>query len=267
LEQRFDKFIHKMRLVRTIAVIVLAGWSISATAQVATEPQFHFEIQSSGIDSPKFSVTNLSTKTLVACTISVSVSTESRPQTKMNWNQLVRAGQGSRNDGQGPLEPGKTLTLNLPRVVGGPLPDKIEVIAGIWADGETFGQPTWIKVLMEMNASMVSAYEQAIALLKEGIENNWTREQYLAALESKPESLPFYSMRQTFQANQALDQHPQLAKNVAQSLSHHFEQDLQLLRPQKAVEPVPSAPAILDAYLIIQVTCEVRTGPYLSGKC
>jgi hypothetical protein len=37
-----------------------------------------------------------------------------------------------------------------------------------------------------------------------------------------------------FQANQALDQHPQLAKNVAQSLSHHFEQDLQLLLPQKA---------------------------------
>lgn len=236
------RFMHKMKLLRTITLIVLAGWSVSATAQVVTEPQFHFEIHSSGIDSPRFSITNVSTKTLVACTISVSVATVSRTQIKMNWNPLVRAAHGPKGDGQGPLEPGKTLTLILPRVVGGPLPDKIEVIAGIWEDGETFGEPTWTKVLMEMNASIVSAYEQAIALIKEGIENNWTREQYLAALEGKPDSLPFDSMRQTFEANQALDQRPEHAKNVAQILSHRFEQDLLLLRPQKAVEPVASAP-------------------------
>ena len=134
------------------------------------------------------------------------------------------------------------MTMNLPHIVGRPFPDKVKVVAGIWADGETFGEQVWVKTLVNNRASFVSAYEQAIALLKEGIENNWTRQQYLAALDGKPESLPFYSIRRTFQANQSLGQRPQLAKNIAQSLLHHFEQDLQLLRPQKAVEPVASTP-------------------------
>lgn len=231
-----------MKLTRVIVLIVLVGWSVSAIAQVATEPKLMVEIQSGGTDSPRFSVKNLSTKTLVGCTISVSVSAETRSQTKINWNPLAQTRHVPNGNLQGPLEPGQTLTFNLAHVVGGPLPDRVEVIAGIWSDGETFGQPTWIKVLMEMNASMVSAYEQAIALLKEGIENDWTREQYLAAVNNKSDSIKFtaYSIRSTFQANQELDADPQRAKNIAQGLLHHFEQDLQLLSPQKTVEPVAS---------------------------
>ena len=121
------------------------------------------------------------------------------------------------------------------------MPDKVEIIAGIWADGETFGQAVWVKSLIDTNASMVSAYEKAIALLQEGIEHNWTREQYLAALNGKPDSLPVYSIRQTFLANQGLDRHPQLAKTVAQNLLDHFEHDLQLLRPQKSATQADSA--------------------------
>ena len=227
-----------MQLLAAIVAGLLVAWSVSAPAQVVTEPKFQIEIQASGAGSPKFSVTNLSAKTLVACTISYSVSTEARSQGKMNWNPLVRAGHGPKGEAQGPLEPSQTLTVNLPRVVGGPLPDKVEIIAGIWADGETFGQAVWVKSLIDPNASMVSAYEQAITLLQEGIEHNWTKEQYLAALVGKPDSWPVYSIRQTFRANQGLDQHPQLAKRVAQNLLDHFEQDLQLLRPQKSATQV-----------------------------
>jgi hypothetical protein len=227
-----------MRLRAAIVAVLLRARSVSA--QVVTEPKFQIEIQTSGAGSPKFSITNLLLKTLVACTISYSVSTEARPQGKMNWNPLVRAGHDPQGDAQGPLEPSRTLTLNLPHVAGGPLPNKVEIIAGIWADGETFGQAFWIKSLIDTNASMVSVYEKAIALLQEGIEHNWTREQYLAALNGKTDSLPFYSIRQTFLANEGLDQHPQLAKTVAQHLLDHFEQDLQLLRPQKS-RPKPDS--------------------------
>jgi len=160
----------------------------------------------------------------------------------MSWNRLVRAGHGPKGDGQGPLEPGETLTLNLPHVVGRPLPDTVQAIAGIWVDGETFGQQTWIKALMEMNASQISDYEQAIAVLKEGVGNNWTREQYLAALDGKPDSLPVYSIRRTFEVNQALRQRPQLVRSTAERLLRNFEQDLQLLLGQKAGEPTANSP-------------------------
>jgi hypothetical protein len=228
-----------MRLLVSIVAVLLMARSVSA--QVVTEPKFQIEIQTSGVGSPKFSITNLSAKTLVACTISYSVSTEARPGGKMNWNPLVRAGHGPKGEAQGPLDPSQTLTLNLPHVVGGPLPDKVEIIAGIWADGETFGQAVWVQSLIDTNVSIVSAYEKAIALLQEGIEHNWTREQYLAALDGQPDSLPVHSIRQTFLANQGLDQHPQRAKTVAQKLLDHFEQDLQLLRLQKSAAPADSA--------------------------
>ena len=132
------------------------------------------------------------------------------------------------------------MTLFLPHKVGGPLPDKVEVIAGIWADGETFGQTVWVKTLVDHRASMVEAYEQAIALLEEGIEHNWTREQFLAALDGKQDSMPIYAIRQTLLRNQGLDKSPPHMKLVAQDLMAHFEQSLQLLRPQKPPERVGS---------------------------
>lgn len=224
-------------------MVLLLIWAASSLAQIAVGPKFRAEIQANDEASPQFSVTNLSGRTLTACTIEFSVSTEARSQGRMNWDPLVQGGRGPRGEAQGPLEPGQTLTLFMPHKVGGPLPDKVEVIAGIWADGETFGEAVWVKTLVDYRASLVSAYEQAIALLKEGIEGNWTRQQYLAAMDGKPQSLPVYSMRTTFQANQALDQHPEHAKNVAQSLLNHFQQALQMLRPQNAAEP--SAPGQL----------------------
>jgi hypothetical protein len=152
----------------------------------------------------------------------------------MNWDPLVQT-RGPKGEPQRPLTPGQTLTLFLPHKVDGPLPDKAEIIAGIWADGETFGQAVWVKSLVDHRASMVAAYEQAIALLQEGIGHNWTRDQYLAALNSKSNSLPIDSIRRTLLANQGLDQ---LVKLAAQDLLAYFEQNLQLLRPQKFGEQV-----------------------------
>lgn len=99
----------------------------------------------------------------------------------------------------GPLEPGASLTLFLPHEVGGALPDRVEVVAGIWDDGETFGLAVWVKALIDNRASLRSAYEQAVSLLQRGLDENWPRGQYLAALNSKPNSLPFYAIRSTLE--------------------------------------------------------------------
>lgn len=87
---------------------------------------------------------------------------------------------------------------------------------------------------------MAAAYEQAIALLQEGIEHNWTRDQYLAALNSKPNTLPIDSIRRTLLANQGLVR--PVMKQAAQDLLAYFEQNLQLLRAQKSGEQVRSGP-------------------------
>ena len=83
------------------------------------------EIQASGDASPQFSVTNLSGRTLTACTIEFSVLTEARPQSKLNWDPLVQGRRGPRGEAQGPLKTGQAVTLFMPRKVGGPLPESI----------------------------------------------------------------------------------------------------------------------------------------------
>jgi len=226
-----------MKLRCAVVIALLLASALCSLSQSPSEPKLRIDIQKDAT----FTLTNLSEKVLTACTIQLSVSTEAGRHSHMSWDSLIGT-RGPRGETLGPLEPGASLTMNLPHRVDGPFPDDVKVVAGIWADGETFGEVVWVKTLVDLRASYVSAYEQAIALLKEGIEGNWTRQQYLAAMNGKPQSLPFDSMRKTFQANQALDQHPELAKKVAQSLLNHFQQALQMLCPQKVAEPAASAP-------------------------
>jgi hypothetical protein len=103
---------------------------------------------------------------------------------------------------------------------------------------ETFGQAVWVKTLLDKRASMVAAYERAIALLQEGIERDWTREQFLAALDGRQNSMPIYAIRSTLLANQGLDKSPGHIKHVAQVLIAHFQKSFGLLRPQKPPEEV-----------------------------
>jgi hypothetical protein len=229
-----------MRFRCAIGIALFLVCALRSPSQAQFESKFGIDIPKDERERPTFTLTNLSEKILTACTIQFSVSTEAVRPSEMNWDSLISS-RGPHGEPQGPLKPGESATMNLPHIVGRPLPDKLKIVAGIWADGETFGEEVWVKTLVDHRASLVSACEQAIVFLKEGIENNWTRQQYLAVLDGKPESLPFYSIRRTFQANRPLDQRPQLAKNIAQRLLDHFEQDLQRLRPQKAVEPVASA--------------------------
>jgi len=162
-----------------------------------------------------------------------SVSSESKPQSKMNWDPLVQGRGEPGREHPGPLEPGASLTMYLPHGVGGPLPDKVEVVAGIWEDGETFGQTVWVKTLLDNRALLTSAYEQAISLLQKGLDQNWTRNQYLVALDSKPNSLPMDSIRSTLEASPNWDQDPRPLQLAMKSLLAYFVQNLAVLRQAK----------------------------------
>src|SRR5262249_23668778 len=144
--------------VGRLAVALLALGAVEG-ASSAEQPRFRIEIQAEAEGGPKFTLTNLSDKTLTACHLQFSVS-PNQPEGGLAWDPLVEAGDPRRPR---PLEPGASLRLSLAHRVGGPLPDKIEVIAGIWADGGTFGDAAWVKLLLEQRAGLTAAYEQALA--------------------------------------------------------------------------------------------------------
>ena len=219
-----------------LKVLILAPFVSSATygqSQPVVQPKFQIEIQATTDGGPRFTVANLSRKTLTACTFQFSVSSEGRPQSEMDWDPLVQGGGDPGRSRPGPLEPGASLTMYLPHKVGGPLPDKVEVVAGIWDDGETFGQTVWVKMLLDHRASLISLYEHAISMLQKGLDENWTRGQYMAALESQPNRLPFHSIRRTLEASPNLDQEPRLLQLAMKSLLEHFTENLTLLRKAK----------------------------------
>ena len=143
---RLQVYVYAAEIVMRVYTIALKlailGLLVSSAtcgqSQTVEQAKFQIEIQAAADGGPKFTVANLSGKTLTACTFQFSVSSESRAQSKMDWDPLA---QGRGDPGRpGPLEPGASLTMDLPHKVGGPLPDRVEVIAGIWEDGETFGQ-------------------------------------------------------------------------------------------------------------------------------
>jgi len=138
-----------------------------------------------------------------------------------------------------PIEPGASVSHYLSHPVGGPLPDKVEVIAGVWDDGETFGQLVWVNVILKNRSMRASEYEQAAAMLQQGLDQNWTRDQYLQALGDKPNSGPIYAVRSTLVANQRFTERPQLLRHSVQKMLESFAQKSNLIRKAK-----PTASAV-----------------------
>ena len=177
---------------------------------------------------------------LVACHIQFSVSTQGgwqTAQTAIDWDPVA----GIHNaipDPQGPFEPGAAMEMFLPHVSTGPIPNKVEVVAGIWADGETFGEADWVKELVDRRASLASTYEQAISLLQQGLNQSWTRDRYLAAVNNLPvpsseRPSPYALIRTAVALSPNSRADPEALQRAIQDLSAHFTQKLDQLRPAK----------------------------------
>jgi len=211
-----------MKIIRIISLQFLLlslvfSSAVRAQSPGAEQPKFRFEIQATSNEGPKFTVTNLSGKTLTAAMFQFSVSSEAKSRGTIGWDPIVQGRGEPGRERPGPIEP-----------------DKVEVVAGIWEDGETFGQEVWLKALLDRRASATTEYEQAISLLQKGLDENWTRGQYLETVDGKPKSFVFYSIRSTLNANSNLDQNPRLLQIAINSLLEHFTKNLALLRQAKS---------------------------------
>jgi hypothetical protein len=217
---------NKFRAI-LLAFSLLLGLPVRSQTE---PPQDRFQITL--LEEAKYSLKNLYSKPLTACVFQTSSSSEAKPQGQMQWDSLVQ--------NVSPIAPGESMTQYRGHLVGGPIPDEVVVLAAVWEDGETFGDPVWIKRILSLRQSQASYYGQAIALIKKGEEQNWTLEQYKLALADKPESLPFHSLKSTLDANQGLSQRPASLRHVVQVMLDTFTQryeQFQKSKPSVAANP------------------------------
>jgi hypothetical protein len=217
-----------------VSVALIVAVAVCAHSRADGNPTFQIDIQAGAQGEPKFTVMNLSGKTVSACVLEISIASEGKGQSRIVWDAAL---QGER-----PLEQGASISENLFHVVGAPLPDKDEVIAGIWSDGEPFGQSDWVKIILANRAARVPSYEQEISFLQRGLDQNWTREQFLAGLSSMPNPGIFSGIRSTLEANQSLNNKPELLQRVIHTPLESLNQKLELIRQAKSPQNVSSVP-------------------------
>lgn len=219
-----------MKVVSAAWIVLGAGLLVSpavhARPQTADRPALKIEIHAEAGDSgPRYTVTNISGKAVTAWALEFSISSQSKGGSKTIWDALLQ--------NQVPLEPGASSSQYLAHAVGGPLPDKAEVLAGVWDDGETFGQPTWVKNILANRAMRESEYDQAVAVLRKGLEQNRNRDQYLQSLGGKPDSLPTHVIRSTLSGNPRSFEKPENLRREVQMALDSFTQKLERLRKAK----------------------------------
>ena len=164
----------------------------------------------------------------------LSYSSQRRGSSKIVWDALIQDDL--------PIQPGGTILRSLSHIVGSPLPAKVEVIAGVWADGETFGQALWANNILKTRALRASEYEQAAAMLRQGLDQNWTNNQYVQAFSDKPDAGPVYTVRTALAVtNQQNPQNPQVLNHRMQILLDAFRQKSNQLRKGKPTLS-PAAP-------------------------
>jgi hypothetical protein len=209
-------------VLSAVMIVPSAMYGQSLTTE---QPRFQIDIQAAGEGGPRYTVTNLTGKTVTACVLQLSSSSQNHGKSKTVWDAVLQNVQ--------PIEPGGSISQYLSHVVGNPLPDKVDVVAGVWADGETFGDSIWVKNILETREMRASAYELAATVLQQGLDQNWTRDQYLQAISDKPNSGPIIAIRSTLQANQQFAEKPQLLRGAIQVLLESFRQKSAQIRKAK----------------------------------
>jgi len=73
-------------------------------------------------------------------------------------------------------------------------------------------------------------YDRASTFLKQGLEQNWNRDQFIQALNDKPNSGSIHVIRSTLMGNPELAKKPELLRREVQMMLDSFTQKLDRLR-------------------------------------
>ena len=221
-----------LSILSALVMSLMASFQAQARPQIPEQPNFRIQIDSDGTMGFKFTLTNRSTKTLTACAFEFFVSSESKGQSRALWDAFIQ--------NVPPLKLGESFSDSMPHRVGGPYPDRVEVTAGVWEDGETFGDAQWVKVILETRAGWHQKLTRASALLQHGLDQNWNYDQFLEALKAMPPSADPIGIVPTFEANPRLEQDPKQLQILVQRLLDRLKQKTEVFDQAKpASSPTP----------------------------
>ncbi len=209
--------------------------SVIHPQRAAERPQFRVDIHPAGSADirltgnrgPICTVTNLSGKPVWALVLEISSSSRPARKAKKVWDMLL--------DGRPPIEPGAGDSRSLFEFAFSPQPDRIKVIAAVWTDGETFGEPASVNLILDHRAARAAEYEDAAAILQKGLNQNWTREQYQQAFRDKPDNGPVYTVRTALSATLQTAPTPEAFTHTMQFLLTNFQQLSKQLRKVKPI--------------------------------
>ena len=192
----------------------------------AERPGFRVEIHP-GERGPIYTITNLSGKPASALVLEVSSSTQPARKAKKVWDSIL--------EGHRPLEPGADLSRPVYELAFSPRPDRIRVIAAVWTNGETFGPPATVNVILNYRAVRAAEYEDAARILQQGLNQNWTRDQYEQAFRDKPDTGAVYTVRTALSATLQTARTPREFTQTMQILLTNFQQLSTQLRKVKPI--------------------------------
>ena len=197
-------------------------------AQRPTErPTFRVEIHPTGERGPTYTVTNLSSKPVWAVVLEISSSSQPARKSKKVWDAIL--------EGHPPVEPGASISQPLAEFGRGTLPDQIKVVAAVWKDGETFGAPASVNLVLNTRALRAAEYEDAARILQQGLSQNWARDQYQQAFRDKPDTGAVYTVRTALSATLQTAQTPEAFTHTMQFLLTNFQQLSKQLRTVKPI--------------------------------
>jgi len=194
---------------------------LSAQSPASQQSWFRIELMNPGVLPPSFIATNLTNKTVTACVIKLSFSSGSEKSTLEIWDAILQ--------GASPIKPGASFGQVFEQSPSGTTPDNVEILAGQWDDGSTFGPAESIEHIADGRQKWAAAYEAGVALLQQGLDQNWTRDEYLQALNDSATPVAIAPVRSTIADNlQPVKNHPSLAKAVQAMLASFTQKLVQL---------------------------------------
>ena len=207
-------------------IAMVFPWALHA--QQATErPEFRVEIQPGADKRPACTVTNLSGKPVWAIVFEISSSAQPARKAKKVWDMLLES--------QHPIEPGASITRPLFEFAFSPQPDRIRVVAAVWTDGETWGAPAAVNLVLNNRVRLAAEYEDAARILEQGLNQNWTREQYQQAFRDKPDTGAVYTVRTALSSTLQSGFTPQEFTHTMQFMLANFQRLSEQLRKVKPI--------------------------------
>jgi hypothetical protein len=143
-------------------------------------PPVQLEFAEDAEHRPLLIITNSYQFSLTAYAVQIGPKSASdRPQTLI-YDALTRVGLRAT------VPRGLSHKIGVPHIVGGPVPDA-KLVAAVWEDGSTFGPDELLSRVTNSRRALADSYDRAIAILQNGLDKNWTAEEYLtAAQQLKP---------------------------------------------------------------------------------